>query len=77
MTIPNFHRKNAHLWFDGSGNFAGFVISENGGHEIAIITGEVYRCPLWGIRTKKKTRGLLTLVLLVAGLGFEPRTSGL
>jgi ribosomal protein S18 acetylase RimI-like enzyme len=43
FTNPNFHEQNAHLWFDGFGNLAGFTISENGGHEIAIITSEGYR----------------------------------
>jgi hypothetical protein len=31
------YRQNAHLWFDGFGRLAGFAISENGGHEVAII----------------------------------------
>lgn len=43
LTTPGFHTKNAQLWFDGFGNLAGFAISENGSHEIAIITAEGYR----------------------------------
>jgi hypothetical protein len=31
------------LWFEGIGSLVGFAISENGGHEIAIITAEGYR----------------------------------
>ena len=38
LTTPGFYQQNAHLWFDGFGNLAGFAISENGGHEIALIT---------------------------------------
>ncbi|MGD2026726.1 MAG: GNAT family N-acetyltransferase [Anaerolineales bacterium] len=40
LSTPGFHTQNAHLWFDGFGSLAGFAISENGGHEIAIITTE-------------------------------------
>jgi ribosomal protein S18 acetylase RimI-like enzyme len=43
LSTPGFYTKNAHLWFDGFGSLAGFAISENGGHEIAIITTEGYR----------------------------------
>lgn len=43
FTTPEFHTQNAHLWFDGFGNLAGFAVSENGGCEIAIITTEGYR----------------------------------
>ena len=43
LSRPGFHAQNAHLWFDGFGILAGFAISENGGHEIAIITSEGYR----------------------------------
>lgn len=43
LSTPGFYRQNAHLWFDGFGSLAGFAISENGGHEIAIITTEGYR----------------------------------
>jgi len=43
LSTPGFHRQNAHLWFDGFGSLAGVAISENGGHEIAIITTEGYR----------------------------------
>ncbi len=43
LSTPGFYRQNAHLWFDGFGSLAGFAISENGGHEIAIITAEGYR----------------------------------
>ena len=40
LSTPGFHGQNAHLWFDGFGNLAGFAISENGGREIALITTE-------------------------------------
>jgi GNAT superfamily N-acetyltransferase len=43
LSTPGFHTQNAHLWFDGFGSLAGFAISENGGHEIAIITTKGYR----------------------------------
>jgi ribosomal protein S18 acetylase RimI-like enzyme len=43
LSTPGFYAQNARLWFDGFGNLAGFAISENGGHEIAIITTEGYR----------------------------------
>ncbi|MCB0056316.1 MAG: hypothetical protein KDE45_04785, partial [Caldilineaceae bacterium] len=33
--VPDFCNQNAHLWFDGFGDLAGFVISENGGAEFA------------------------------------------
>lgn len=38
FSTPGFHTQNAHLWFDGFGDLAGFVLSENGGGDIAIIT---------------------------------------
>ncbi len=41
--VPNFCDSNAHLWFDGFQELAGFVISEDGGREIAIITKSGYR----------------------------------
>ncbi|MCB0200348.1 MAG: GNAT family N-acetyltransferase [Anaerolineae bacterium] len=43
LSTPGFHTQNAHLWLDGFGYLAGFAISENGGHEIAIVTAEGYR----------------------------------
>ena len=43
LSTPGFHTQNASLWFDGFGNLAGFAISENGGHEVAIITTEGHR----------------------------------
>lgn len=43
LSTPGFHTQNTQLWFDGFGSLAGFVISENGGQEIAIITAEGYR----------------------------------
>jgi GNAT superfamily N-acetyltransferase len=43
LSTPGFHAQNAQLWFDGFGSLAGFTISENGDHEIAIITTEGYR----------------------------------
>jgi GNAT superfamily N-acetyltransferase len=39
----SFCSDNAHLWFDGFGELAGFVISECGDAEFAIITAEGYR----------------------------------
>lgn len=41
--VPDFTNRNAHLWFDGFGRLAGFIISENGRSEIAIITLAGYR----------------------------------
>jgi GNAT superfamily N-acetyltransferase len=43
LSTPGFWKKNAHLWFDGFGELAGFAISEDGGSEAAIITAEGYR----------------------------------
>ena len=43
LSTPGFWEKNAHLWFDGFGELAGFAISENGGPDFAIITTEGYR----------------------------------
>jgi len=40
LSTQGFWDKNAHLWFDGFGDLAGFAISENGGCDIAIITTE-------------------------------------
>jgi ribosomal protein S18 acetylase RimI-like enzyme len=41
--VPDFCGSNAHLWFDGFSRLAGFVISEYGGPEFAIITLAGYR----------------------------------
>lgn len=41
--VPDFCGSNAHLWFDGFSRLAGFVISEYGGPDIAIITLAGYR----------------------------------
>ena len=43
LSTPGFWEKNAELWFDGFGKLAGFVISEEGGSDIAIITTAGYR----------------------------------
>ncbi len=40
---PFFTDQNAHLWFDGFGRLAGFVISESGDAGIAILTKAGYR----------------------------------
>lgn len=40
---PFFTDDNAHLWFDGFDNLAGFVISESGNADIAILTQPGYR----------------------------------
>ncbi|KAA3664360.1 MAG: GNAT family N-acetyltransferase [Chloroflexi bacterium] len=41
--VPDFTNRNAHLWFDGFGNLAGFVISEEGDSGFAILTQAGYR----------------------------------
>lgn len=41
--VPDFCNNNAHLWFDGFGELAGFVISEEGDAGFAIITKAGYR----------------------------------
>jgi len=43
LETPGFWNKNAHLWFDGFGKLAGFVISEYGGSEFDIVTTAGYR----------------------------------
>lgn len=43
QTTPFFTDDNAHLWFDGFDNLAGFVISESGDANIAIVTRAGYR----------------------------------
>lgn len=43
LATPGFWKKNAQLWFDGFGKVAGFVISESGGCDMAIITAKGYR----------------------------------
>ena len=41
--VPDFCRRNAHLWFDGFSRLAGCAISENGGSDFAILTPAGYR----------------------------------
>ena len=41
--VPDFCGRNAHLWFDGFQELAGFAISENGGGDFAILTKAGYR----------------------------------
>jgi GNAT superfamily N-acetyltransferase len=41
--VPDFWNRNAHLWFDGFSRLAGFVISEYGRFDFAILTLEGYR----------------------------------
>ena len=63
--VPDFTNRNAHLWFDGFDNLAGFVISENGSSEVAILTTVGYRFLFpemlqwavdnWGDRSSKLT----------------------
>ena len=43
LSQPGFWEKNAHLWFDGFGDLAGFAISEDGGCDIAILTTAGFR----------------------------------
>lgn len=40
---PAFCDQNAHMWFDGFGELAGFVLSEGGGAEFAVLTLDGYR----------------------------------
>ena len=40
---PAFCDQNAHLWFDGFGELAGFVVSESGDAGFAILTLDGYR----------------------------------
>jgi ribosomal protein S18 acetylase RimI-like enzyme len=42
-SVVAFWEQNARLWFDGFGELAGFIISENGGPDFAIITLDGYR----------------------------------
>ena len=42
-TVPDFCERNAHLWFDAFDRLAGFVLSEDGGADIAILTLAGYR----------------------------------
>lgn len=41
--VPDFCGSNAHLWFDGFQELAGFAISESGGADFAILTKAGYR----------------------------------
>jgi GNAT superfamily N-acetyltransferase len=43
LDTPGFWNKNAHLWFDGFGKLAGFVISEGGGSQFDVVTTAGYR----------------------------------
>jgi len=38
--FPSFFRKHAQLWFDDGGRLLGFVLSEDGGSDIAILVRE-------------------------------------
>lgn len=42
LPITRFCSRNAHLWFDGFGDLAGFAIAENGDNGVAIITAPGY-----------------------------------
>lgn len=42
-TIPRFHARNAHLWFDGFGDLAAAAISEEGGPQAVVLTTRGYR----------------------------------
>ena len=42
-SFPSFCDENAHLWFDGFGELAGFVISETGETDFSIMTLAGYR----------------------------------
>lgn len=89
LSTPGFCRRNAHLWFDGFGSLAGFAISENGGHEIAVITTEGYRFLFeemlvwaienWGDREPGLSIEITSHQLMEAGFlernGFERETS--
>jgi ribosomal protein S18 acetylase RimI-like enzyme len=41
--VPDFCNRNAHIWFDGFDHLAAFVISEEGGAGLAIITQAGFR----------------------------------
>lgn len=41
--VPDFCHQNAHLWFDGFQELAGFAISESGEADFAILTKAGYR----------------------------------
>jgi GNAT superfamily N-acetyltransferase len=41
--FPSFCNENAHLWFDGFGELAGFAISESGDAGFSILTPDGYR----------------------------------
>jgi GNAT superfamily N-acetyltransferase len=41
--FPSFCDENAHLWFDGFGELAGFVVSESGDAGFSILTWNGYR----------------------------------
>jgi GNAT superfamily N-acetyltransferase len=78
LSIPGFWEKNAHLWFDGFGELAGFAISENGGPDFAIITAGGYRFLFeetlqwvfenWGNRRPALSVEITALQTLEAGL---------
>ena len=62
-----FCNENAHLWFDGFGELAGFVVSENGDAGFSILTLNGYRflyeemlawvLQTWGSRGDEASRG--------------------
>src|SRR5512141_2169828 len=41
--FPNFCEENAHIWFDGFRDLAGFAISESGDAGFSILTLDGYR----------------------------------
>jgi GNAT superfamily N-acetyltransferase len=89
LSTPGFWKKNAHLWFDGFGELAGFAISESGGPDFAIITAQGYRflceeilqwvLENWGDRKPALSVEITALQTLEAGLlernGFERDSS--
>ena len=41
--FPNFCEENAHIWFDGFGELAGFAVSESGDAGFSLLTLDGYR----------------------------------
>ena len=89
LSTPGFYAQNAQLWLDGFGSLSGFAISENGGHEIAIITMAGYRFLFeemlvwalenWGDRGPGLSIEITSHQLLEVGMlernGFERKTA--
>lgn len=85
LSVPGFWEQNAHLWFDGFEELAGFAIAEDGGSDIAILTAEGYRFLFeeilqwalehWGSRGPALSIEITALQTLEAGLlerkGFQ------